>query len=263
MYGKIFASMYTGTLYGQWQALVTMQQLIVLADADGIVDMTPPAIAAVTSIPLEIIKQGLDVLAAPDEYTRTPGSDGKRIELIDAHRPWGWHIVNHAKYRDITKMEEVREQTRQRVARHRASKTVNADVTGGNASNAIQTQIHTQTQKADTPPLRGVRLPHDSLPDDWKAFCSTERTDLDPAATFDIFKDYWKAQPGRHGVKLDWFATWRNWVRSQKRPPGAPVPAARSVAATEKCGKCKGTLKGGFTYTQTHGNVCASCWSKR
>ena len=28
------------------------------------------------------------------------------------------------------------------------------------------------------------------------------------------FKDYWTAQPGQKGVKLDWPATWRNWVRN-------------------------------------------------
>lgn len=27
------------------------------------------------------------------------------------------------------------------------------------------------------------------------------------------FRDYWIAQPGQKGVKLDWPATWRNWVR--------------------------------------------------
>lgn len=27
------------------------------------------------------------------------------------------------------------------------------------------------------------------------------------------FRDYWAAQPGGKGVKLDWFATWRNWCR--------------------------------------------------
>lgn len=27
------------------------------------------------------------------------------------------------------------------------------------------------------------------------------------------FRDYWIAQPGQRGVKLDWDATWRNWLR--------------------------------------------------
>lgn len=39
------------------------------------------------------------------------------------------------------------------------------------------------------------------------------------------FRDYWVAQPGQKGVKLDWPATWRNWVRrnlpsNSQRPPG-------------------------------------------
>lgn len=29
----------------------------------------------------------------------------------------------------------------------------------------------------------------------------------------DRFRDYWIAQPGQRGVKLDWAATWRNWCR--------------------------------------------------
>ena len=27
------------------------------------------------------------------------------------------------------------------------------------------------------------------------------------------FIDYWIAQPGQKGIKLDWDATWRNWMR--------------------------------------------------
>ncbi|MEW9581389.1 helix-turn-helix domain-containing protein [Paraburkholderia sp. DGU8] len=38
------------------------------------------------------------------------------------------------------------------------------------------------------------------------------------------FRDYWIAQPGRKGVKLDWFATWRNRCRD----PKAAMPTARN-----------------------------------
>ena len=31
---------------------------------------------------------------------------------------------------------------------------------------------------------------------------------------FEKFKDYWQAQPDKNGVKKDWPATWRNWVRN-------------------------------------------------
>jgi hypothetical protein len=39
------------------------------------------------------------------------------------------------------------------------------------------------------------------------------------------FVDYWRAQPGQKGVKADWAATWRNWMRrahdetTKSRPP--------------------------------------------
>lgn len=145
--------MYDGTLYGQWEAIVTFQQMIVLADADGIVDMTPQAIAARTSIPFEIIKKGLGILEAEDPYSRTPGQDGRRIELIDAHRPWGWHIVNHEKYKRMQDADTVRAQTRERVRKHRESKDSNAEkrtVTDSNGQKRhTDTNTDTDTHKPD------------------------------------------------------------------------------------------------------------------
>ena len=63
---------------------------------------------------------------------------------------------------------------------------------------------------------KGSRLSTDfELPDSWTEFCQTERPDLNPQKVFDSFKDYWVAKAGAAGVKLDWQATWRNWVRNQ------------------------------------------------
>lgn len=55
------------------------------------------------------------------------------------------------------------------------------------------------------------------LPKEWQEFCKTTRPDLNPQAVFDQFKDYWVAQGGQKGTKLDWTATWRNWVRNQRQ----------------------------------------------
>lgn len=40
-------------------------------------------------------------------------------------------------------------------------------------------------------------------------------------AVYARFSDFWIAKPGKEGVKLDWLATWRNWVRNEKAPFGA------------------------------------------
>lgn len=36
---------------------------------------------------------------------------------------------------------------------------------------------------------------------------------LDYQAEHRVFVDYWIAQPGQKGSKVDWDATWRNWMR--------------------------------------------------
>jgi 5-methylcytosine-specific restriction endonuclease McrA len=119
MYGKLFASMYEGTLYGQWETIVTLQQLVVLADEDGVVDMTPPAIAARTSIPLEIIEKGIECLERPDKYSRSPAEEGRRIVLIDDERPWGWRIVNYKHYRNLASREDKKQKDRERIREKR------------------------------------------------------------------------------------------------------------------------------------------------
>jgi uncharacterized protein YdaU (DUF1376 family) len=78
----------------------------------------------------------------------------------------------------------------------------------------------TNNHSIEEPPTKqrtkGSRLSADfDLPNSWTEFCQTERPDLNPQKVFDSFKDYWTAKAGAAGVKLDWQATWRNWVRNQ------------------------------------------------
>jgi uncharacterized protein YdaU (DUF1376 family) len=74
----------------------------------------------------------------------------------------------------------------------------------------------------------GKRLAPDfSFPKEWEQFCQQTRPELSPVKTFDQFKDYWIAQAGQKGVKLDWFATWRNWVRSTNAPKQNPADIVR------------------------------------
>ena len=47
------------------------------------------------------------------------------------------------------------------------------------------------------------------LPDDWQPRVEDGTDELELAK----FRDHWKAAPGQRGVKLDWDATWRNWLR--------------------------------------------------
>ena len=112
MFGKVFESMYDGTIVEDWRALITLQQMIVLCDSEGNIDMTPYAISNRTGIPIEHIKAGIEVLENPDPYSRTPDDGGRRIMRLDEHRPWGWYLVNHKKYKDMQNAEDVKEGNR-------------------------------------------------------------------------------------------------------------------------------------------------------
>ena len=155
MYGKIFDSIYDGTLYGNWEAIATFQQFIVLATPDGIVDMTPQAIAARTSFPLDLIQRGIKFLEAPDPYSRTPGDDGKRLVLLDEHRPWGWRIVNHGKYKRLRHIEEKREADRKRIAEKR-SQNKHVAIASQNVANVAysDTDTDSDTRRTSSPEAR-------------------------------------------------------------------------------------------------------------
>lgn len=115
MFAKIFQSMYDGSLAqrGPWQALVTFQQFLILADRFGDVDIHPEVISRRTLIPLDVIKMGIEELSKPDPFSRDPSEEGRRIVLLSATRDWGWHIVNYTKYSSIRSAEERRVQRAQ------------------------------------------------------------------------------------------------------------------------------------------------------
>lgn len=70
-----------------------------------------------------------------------------------------------------------------------------------------------KSPKPKTTTSQGCRLPHDELPADWRQWALDNRPDLDPDKVWPIFHDYWASKPGKDGRKVDWLATWRNWMR--------------------------------------------------
>jgi uncharacterized protein YdaU (DUF1376 family) len=92
---------------------------------------------------------------------------------------------------------------------------------------------------------RGSRLPTElEIPNDYITFCQQERQDLDPHKVWEQFKDYWSAQPGQKGVKTDWAATWRNWVRRQDAPK-SNMSKTGQMNQTVMSGLTRGLVGGG------------------
>ncbi len=101
----------------------------------------------------------------------------------------------------------------------------------GSANPQVQEQVQVQVQERPVSEVVKKRRPQQSrgtrLPDDWQphetliAWTRKHCPDVNGAYTFEVFRDYWRAQPGQKGVKLDWEGTWRNWVRREQQNSGS------------------------------------------
>lgn len=64
--------------------------------------------------------------------------------------------------------------------------------------------------------IKSSRLPKDwELPQEWGEWALEQGIERDEVLKEeDRFRDYWNSQPGSKGIKADWQATWRNWIRN-------------------------------------------------
>jgi len=217
VYGKIFESIYDGTLVEDWRALVTFQQMIVLCDADGIIDMTPSAISRRTGIPIEHIKAGIEILENEDPYSRTEGEGGRRIVRLEDHRPWGWYLVNHQKYKHLQDSDTVRAQNRERKRRQRAKEKESRSVTDGHAPSR-HTDTDTDTDTNTSPSGRARKRAPADFTVTVEMYEWAEATLGLQASTVQFETEKFMDHEFKN-AKKDWPATWRNWMRAAKDMP--------------------------------------------
>jgi hypothetical protein len=145
MYGKVFASLYQGTLRGRAHAILVFTNMIACCDRDGIVDKHPRAISEEIGLSLAETTAAIAELEAPDPESRSRDRDGARIAKCFDSRTWGWIIVNHAKYRAIRDEDSRREANREAVRRYRgrmkACHQPSSDDIAGHACKPMQRQM--------------------------------------------------------------------------------------------------------------------------
>lgn len=200
---------------------------LVLSDQNGVVDMTPEAIARRTNRPLDIILSTISELERPDERSRTPDFRGARIKRLDEHRDWGWMIVNYEQFRKIASSEQKREKTLARVHKHRGIKRCNAvkrAATPKDLCNAKQKQ----KEEAD-----GEVKADKARPSSVIAVVEYCKKLALPETEGEFFWNKWEANGYANGKKkiLDWKATIRSWKAAGWCPSQKGV-APRTVSAS-------------------------------
>ena len=262
VYTKLYRSIFDGSLYGQFEPLTTFMAMLALANQHGEVDASPERIAGSLGCKLEFVLRGIESLEAPDKRSRTPDEDGRRIVRLNnedgAPRPFGWRIVNYGKYRAIRSEEERRLYKRQWDRTKRSRNPTNPTESDSSDRKRTQAEAEAEALKERAGGARGSRLPSDwTPPEDLKTWAGKERPDLDFDRTLAKFHDYWASKPGQAGRKLDWSATFRNWVREERQGNGKPQ---LTPAPSKLCARCKKPISDSWT-RMTIGDVCGPCRS--
>jgi hypothetical protein len=132
--------------------------------------------------------------------------------IVDGMTVCNWEGRQHAKstervrkHRERTKRDETDETVSSVTKRSIVTET-------DETSTDRQTDIQTKKEIEAAPPTAAPRPKACRLSDDW----NPEPEDFPAeqiARELPKFRDFWKAKSGRDATKLDWQATWRNWLR--------------------------------------------------
>lgn len=84
------------------------------------------------------------------------------------------------------------------------------------------------------PTTRGTRIPNEfHVTPEMQTWFDANIKGINSRIELEKFIDYWTSQPGQKGVKTDWVATWRNWMRRASES-SKNVPQAEQDEALER-----------------------------
>jgi len=145
MFGKVFRSLWEGSLCGKPDDQLVFVFMLASADADGVVDVVPSIISHQTGLAMERVAGAIARLMEPDPESRTTDHEGRRL-LAVGERSWGWKIVNYKKYRAMRDDRERREQNNRAQAKRRGQ-PLSAGVSQGQPQSAqVEVEVEVEVE---------------------------------------------------------------------------------------------------------------------
>lgn len=232
----MFNTVFDGSLYGKWPESAVWLTMLALCDKRGNVDMSFQAVAGRTGWPMDLLVRGIGALMQPDPASRSSSEDGRRLVALAEGRGWGWHVVNHAIYREKARLmaksdREVSSGANKVRLDDRRGPPGTAEIDIRPPPTAADPLSDTNTNTSSEPRRKraadGTRVP-DPFPitEELRKWALTETPGVDVDRATAEFLDYWRSVPGTKGKKLDWIGTWRNRLRElhdRRRPLKTPT----------------------------------------
>jgi hypothetical protein len=124
MYGKIFASLYEGSMVGAGPVVFAVWgYCIAKAEIDGTVLLNPTLLAAIIGTSKPDVNIAINYLSAPDEHSKNQDHDGRRLLHRTGHL---YFVVSHDIYRNMKSNEERRKYMREYMSTRRNCNHVNS-----------------------------------------------------------------------------------------------------------------------------------------
>jgi hypothetical protein len=224
MYNKLFTKILDSSIWLEPNPTrIVWITFIAAMDQDGFAQFSSIRnLANRAMVTVEDAEAAVKTLESPDPDSHSQKYEGRRIERV----PGGWIILNSEEHREMVTRAVVREQTRERVARHR-EKMRNASVTPSEADPTPNPEANNPEKKnTDMARKRAStrKAPEDfTITDSLREWAWKNCPGVDLDLETEAFKDYTFASG-----KTDWPATWRSWMRKAnkgKRPVQARYDA--------------------------------------
>jgi hypothetical protein len=221
MFAKLFSSITESSLWSESKdSRLLFVTMLAKADETGFVEASVPGLARVANLTMEETVAALECLHAPDEYSKNPDNEGRRVLTV----PGGFMVLNYNDYRSRRNTEERREYMREYMRNYRKQNVNNGkqSLTDGNRSEPglayTETETETEKKKKDTSTKRFIP----PSVDDVKAYCEERGNKVDASSFIDHYAaNGWMR--GKSKVK-DWKACVRTW--ETPKPNGTTATAS-------------------------------------
>ena len=136
MYGKFFASTFTGSMFGAGTAVFAVWGYVIANTVDARVELNPKLLASILGTTVEAVEQAINELCEPDPLSRNGDAEGRRLQREGQYQ---YRVTSHEIYRALKNEEDRRAYNRDKQRKSRAKHAVN-----GNGYQPLPMSAHTE-----------------------------------------------------------------------------------------------------------------------
>lgn len=167
MYGRIFESLYEGSMVGKGSPMFAVWCYVIAKmrpdkEVGAQVNLNPALLCHILGEEEGVVREVIEELCRPDPRSNDKDKEGRRLVKLGE---FAYQVVNGAKYAKIKNLEEKREHDRNRKASERANAKAGVKLKGKSKPSGGETQFVEMIKNGEDVSMEpGNRIPLPSAP---------------------------------------------------------------------------------------------------